>query len=595
MDQITQIKQSLDIATIVGSYVALKKSGKNYKGVCPFHSEKSPSFMVSSELQMYRCFGCGESGDIIKFIEKIEGLFFPDALQNLADKAGIKLEKQKMDPDASLKKDLYWINEQAAKFYNYVLLNHSSGKVGLEYVKNKRKLSENTIKEFLIGYAPDSWDTLYKFFLSKKVESELLLKAGLVTKSEKGNITDKFRGRIVFPLTGIDGKVLGFTGRTIFDNTPKYLNTAETLVFHKSFFIFGLDKAKLEIKKSGAYLVEGQMDVITAHEHGLTNVVATSGTSLTESQLKLLSRYTNSLTFCFDSDVAGVNAMFRGIELAEKMGFDIKIAVIPGEFKDLDELVKSSVDKAKDMFNSAVPAYDFLLFSIIKKYNKNSPDGKKKIVDEIVPWFSKISNNVLFDHYSKEIARELDLDVETVISALKTKPDVAMWRSHSKDPEPTGKVSQQSLESYIITLFLKGGLDFMRSNLYKIEPVDFSDEKIKELLVQLQTTIKDTATPKSKKPSAFEAGKFKDSLKDELHQVFEDLYLIEIDPEISQDREHLKKELETTLSRLKAVSAKRRMQDISKMLRLAEKSNDTTAVKQLTDEFESLKNLLVTE
>ncbi len=600
MDQIAQVKQALDIVTVIGSYVQLKKSGRNYKGICPFHSENSPSFMVSPELQIFRCFGCGESGDVISFVQKLEGLDFPTALEKLADQAGIKLEKVHYDAEASLRKQIFWINDQAARFYNYILLNHPAGKPGLDYLVNKRKLSTKTINSFLLGYAPDASDTLLKFFKKKGQTEEFLLKAGLIAHKDNGEVSDKFRGRITFPLTGVDGKVVGFTARTLFDRQPKYLNTAETPVFHKSSFVFGLDKAKVAVKKSGVIFVEGQMDVISAVDAGITNVVATSGTSLTQAQLKLISRYTNDLTFCFDSDSAGITAAYRGIEMAENMGFNIKVAVIPSGFKDLDELVKANIDQTRAIFDAAVPAYDFLLFTILKKHNKSSSEGKKKIIDEIVPWFSRLKSPVLRDHYTKEIARELDLNQETVSQALLPGNIQEMSQKPVKALEIDTTASPQSLESYIISLLLhaeaaaptKDRLDFMTAKTYKVEPSDFSDEKLQKLLISLLKYLNEGSksgknTAKNKKQ--FDPKDFKNSLTDEQTKFFDDLYMQDVDT----DNLSYNREFDTALFRLKSNSAKRRMHEITVLLKNAEKSNDIEAVKALTAEFEQLKSLLV--
>ncbi len=593
MDQITQIKQQLDIATVIGSYVQLKKSGKNYKGVCPFHSENSPSFMVSSELQMYKCFGCGEAGDVIQFIQKIDGVDFPTALEKLAEQAGIKLEKTTFDPDAKLKKQIFWLNEQSARFYHQILVSHPAGKAGLDYLLKVRQLSQRTIDSFLIGFAPDNQDTLFKFFTSKHIESDLIYKSGLTIKKDEGGYMDKFRGRIMFPLTGVDGKFLGFTGRTIFDRNPKYLNSPETPVFHKSSFIFGLDKAKVFIKKQGAILVEGQMDVISAHEVDISNVVAASGTSLTTPQLKLISRYTNDLVFCFDTDVAGVGAAFRGIELAENMGFNIKVAIIPAGFKDLDEVIKQSIDTAKDIFSNAVPAYDFLLHSIIKKQNKNSPEGKKKIMDEVVPWFARIKNPVLIDHYSKQLSKELDISEETVAVSLKSGKSTEISTFSPTKTTNYTQMSQQSLESYIITLLLKGGLDFIQSKLYKVDLQAYSDENLRQLLENLRNYINEGTN--NGHISNFDPSVFKKTLNSEQAALFDDLYLYEVDEEILSDSYHLDRELDTVLFRLQGASARRRMQELSQLMKDAEKSNDVEAIKKLTTEFEQLKSLLLSK
>ncbi|OGC64920.1 DNA primase, partial [candidate division WWE3 bacterium RIFOXYB2_FULL_41_6] len=287
MDAVAQIKQSLDIVDVVGGYVSLKKSGRNYKGVCPFHSEKTPSFMVNQELQIFKCFGCGQGGDIFTFVEQMEGLDFGRTLELLADKANIKLEKKDFDVHSQLKNKIYKINETAARFFNYLLTKHSLGKKGLLYLKDKRRLEDGTIETFLLGYAPDSWDTLLKFLIKKGFSAAEVMQAGLVVprKGDGSGYYDKFRGRIIFPFFESDGKIVGFTGRTVIDQEPKYLNSPETPVFNKSNYLYGLDKARTAIKKQGAVFVEGQVDVISAHQAGIKNVIATTGTALTTGQL----------------------------------------------------------------------------------------------------------------------------------------------------------------------------------------------------------------------------------------------------------------------------------------------------------------------
>ena len=296
MDQINEIKQKLDIVDVINPYVSLTKSGKNYKGVCPFHSENTPSFMVSQDLQLFKCFGCGEGGDIFKFIQKIEGVDFHQSLEILAEKAGVTLEKSSYDKEADNRKVLLEINHLAALFFQFILLKHPLGKPALEYVKKKRKMDDETIRNFGVGYALDSWDTLYRALSKKGDTAKDIVDAGLaVARSNGSGHIDKFRDRIMFPLVDINGKVVGFTGRTISNKEPKYLNTSSTPIFNKSTFLFCMDKAKVHIKKAGAIVVEGQMDALTSHQFGISNVVASGGTSLTTGQLKVLSRYTTDL------------------------------------------------------------------------------------------------------------------------------------------------------------------------------------------------------------------------------------------------------------------------------------------------------------
>lgn len=600
MDAVSEIKQHLDIVTVVSSYVALKKSGRNYKGVCPFHSENTPSFMVSPELQIYKCFGCNAAGDMFNFIQQIEGVDFPQALELLADRAGIKIERNNYETEESaLRKRIYYINEITARFYNYILTNHAGGKIGRDYIKDKRKLTDVTINDFLIGYAPDLYDALINFLMKKGISIQEMLTAGVVAEREQGKIVDKFRGRVVFPFMGTDGKIVGFAGRTVLDRDPKYLNTSETLVFHKSRFIFGLDKARIAIKKEGAVFVEGQMDLISAHQHGFTNVIATSGTSLTEDHLNILSRYTNDITFCFDSDTAGVSAIFRGVEMAERHGYNIKIAVIPVPYKDIDEMLQSDPLLVKQMFATAVPAYDFYLYSILKKYDKTSPEGKKRIMDELIPKFKTITNKVLFDHYAKQIATELNLAEETVVSVLAKGADrtntaekqyveeVAYQNSESSAATGVSafNISKQHTESYIISLLLKANLDITTSMGYKLTPEDFSDKDLSRLFSVYIEYIRGLK-------GDFHPHDFEKLLDTDLKEKFKDLYLWE-DPNIASDANLLAKEIDSVIDRLKKESSKKRMKELTEEIRIAEKSGDTKHLNELMDEFKKLKEHLM--
>jgi DNA primase len=376
MDQIAEIKQKIDVVDLISTYVPLTKSGRNYKGLCPFHSEKTPSFMVSPELQMFKCFGCGQGGDVFKFIELVEGIDFPQALRQLADKAGVKLEQNISDKEEGRKKILYEINHLAAVFYHFILIKHPAGKKALEYFIKKRKIKKETIEQFNLGYAPESWDILYRSFSKKGYKTEDLLNAGLIVKSTGSGHIDKFRARVMFPLADVSGKIVGFSGRVLDDTAPKYLNTPETQIFHKGSFIFALDKAKLDIKKEGAIVVEGHTDCITAHQYGINNVVASGGTAFTTSQLQILKRYTEDLILCFDADTAGDAAIQRGIELAEKENFNIKVIVVPAPYKDLDELLNADLASAKELISNPIPIYDFYLVSAFKHNDKTTALGK---------------------------------------------------------------------------------------------------------------------------------------------------------------------------------------------------------------------------
>lgn len=588
MDSISEIKQKIDIVDLVGSYVSIKKAGRNYKGVCPFHSENTPSFMVSPELQIFKCFGCGEAGDIFKFVEKIEGVEFSTALEQLAQKAGVKLEKKDFDPDASKRKQLFHINDLSAKYYHFILTKHPQGKIGLDYLIQKRKLDIETIDFFQVGYAPDTWDSLFKFLKKQGIDENDMLAAGVVTAKNSGQgYIDKFRGRIVFPFKGIDGNIVGFNGRTIFDREPKYLNTSETLVFHKSIFLFNLADAKLHIKKEGAVIVEGQMDVITSFQAGIRNVVASSGTALTESQLKILQRYTNDLTFCLDSDSAGVSAVYKAVEIAEKLGFNIKVAIIPAPYKDLDEILKAASEKAKKVLKDSVDVYDFYISSTLRSNNKESALGKKLILDALVPVFSKIRNPVILDHYSKFLSVELGLSEDTVLTMFKAGSTSGYGEVRDEDPDKMPLLSRDNPEGYFLALLLKADVDTMRSYAYKIDVEDFINPVVVNIFQLILSYLKEDK-------KSFNIKQIIKKAEEGYRDGISELYLWDFDGIIDvASPEILKRELESAFKRTKKESAKRSIKILAEQMKVAELEKDWDLTVKLTKKVEKLKKSIL--
>jgi DNA primase len=588
MDQVAEIKQKLDIVDVVNSYVTLKKSGRNYKAVCPFHGEKTPSFMVSQELQIYKCFGCGVAGDIFNFVEAIEGVDFPRALEILADRAGVKLVRsEEVDIQSQVKKTIYSINELSTQFYRYILLKQKTDKKALDYLTKERKLTEETIRDFKIGYAPDSWDTLYRFLNSKKIKIEDMVNAGVIIKRASGSgYVDKFRGRIVFPLIGVDGRIVGFTGRTLFDREPKYLNTGDSPVFHKSFFLYGLDKSRVTLKKEGAVFVEGQMDLISAYQNGVTNVVCVSGTALTDSQLVMLSRYTEDITFCFDSDFAGVEASYRAIEMAGNRNFNVKVAVLPDEYKDIDDFLKADKESAKKMLTNAVPVYDYFLVTTLKKHNKTTALGKKAITEEIVPLFSKISNQVLLDHYAKKLASELDLSEDTVFSMIKKGTVNEEEYEEVKEADQKFPVEKQQTEGYLISLVLKSPIDVAKQYVKKLKKGDFLNEELGEIFEELSDYYDGRKSDINIKTLVNRFDEKKGNLVTEL-------YMWDLEGKDALDEKELEKELDSMIDRIKKNSVKRQLKILSEEIRIAETEKDEGEIERLSKKFEKLSKGLL--
>ncbi len=589
-DSVNEIKQKLSIVDLVSRYVSLKKSGHNYKGSCPFHGENTPSLMVSPELQIFKCFGCGEGGDIFSFFQKIEGVDFYDSLVRLGEMVGVEVSREQ--PDYLKGKNiLYQINEASAEFYNFLLVKHPAGKPGLDYLTGKRRLDLNTIDSFSLGYAPKQWDLLYQYLLKKKFLTQDMLEAGVIlTKSSGQGFIDRFRGRVMFPFTGIDGKVLGFNGRTIFDEQPKYVNTSSTKVFNKSAFLYGLNIAKVDIKKHGILLVEGQMDVITAFKHDIKHVVASSGTALTSGQLKILARYSNKLVFCYDSDNAGVMAIHRGIEIAEKEGFEIYVSPMPAKYTDLDQFLNDEPERAKEVVSNPVPFYDFVISMALSRHDKHNYLGKNQILQDVAPYLSKTQNPVIFDSNVKTLSESLDLSEDVVKQAL-TSPATETKLPENKQAGPVidkapvyDKTSEFPLEEYMLALIIKAPLGTAQALTYKLAKKDFSSEILQSVFIELKSYL----VGRKRK---IDVNHFVSRFDDEIAGLLKELYLTNLG-KAEDDEGAFLLEVEKTFKRLKKEKVKKELKDVAKKIKEAEKDKNSEELKDLLQRFKQLSGRL---
>ncbi|MFA5776652.1 MAG: DNA primase [Patescibacteria group bacterium] len=579
MTEIEDIKQKLDIVDIVGQYVSLKKSGKNYKGLCPFHGEKTPSFMVNQELQIFKCFGCNEAGDMFSFVEKMEGYDFRQALETLAERAGVKLKEFSRNENVEGNKSiLFEINEVTKKFYHYILTKHQVGKSALDYLLDKRKLTLKTINDWELGYAPNSWSSLLDFMLKKGYQEKDLLRAGVIMPDKfERKSNDKFRGRIIFPLTGIDGKVLGFGGRTTTDREPKYLNTQETSIFHKENFLFGLNKTRMEIKTVGAVIVEGYMDAISAYQVDVSNIVATCGTALTMPHLKIISRYTKDLTFCFDSDNAGVNATLRAIDLCAQLDLNPKVAVLPEGSKDIDDLAKTGNDGVKNMLANALPAYDFVIRVIESKNDGKTAIGKKKIMEEVCSFLSRSPNPALKSHYAQILGDKLTVSPDSILEymqnhdqeKMKTQIDASISLNTVKSPQ----------DYLLALLFTQDKLDKSKEILQNLTAEDLPQSQNSSVYSKLLNYIE--------KQSDLSVKSFIEGLTEQDLVKARDLSLWDMS-DFNKNEEDYIKELTETIKRVKKESNKRKMSNLTYQIRDAEKRDDAETVRKLTKEFKEI-------
>ncbi len=422
---LNEIFSQNDIVDYVSQYVKLKKNGRDYTGLCPFHKEKSPSFHINQEKQLFHCFGCGAGGNLVQFVMRSEGLDFVEAVKLMADRAGIILPEDDMQVDDKLyqkKKRILEINKTAARFYYETLTKDDAGKKGLEYLK-KRAIDAKTITKYGLGYAPDAFDFLKKHMNKLGYTDGELLDAGLLV-SRNGKTLDKFRARVIFPIIDLRGNVIAFGGRIVDAaekdgyKPPKYLNSPDTPVFNKGKNLFSLNLAKKDCAEK-CILCEGYMDVISVYKAGITSIVATLGTALTEEQAKLLLKYTDEILLCYDSDDAGQAATKRAIEVITGVNGRCRIMQLKGA-KDPDEYInKNGVARFKEVMLSAIPSTEYLLNQVHKKYNLDTENGKILFVEDASGILSKIQNAIEVDAYVKKISDETEISKDAIYTEIK--------------------------------------------------------------------------------------------------------------------------------------------------------------------------------
>jgi DNA primase len=420
MEIIDQIRQVAHIIEIASQYTTLRQRGRKHVGLCPFHSEKTPSFTVDSEKGLFHCFGCGIGGDVFSLVMEKENLSFPEALKHLAEKYNIPLpEQKKLSPQAlKLEEQILKINESALAFFKKNLFNTQEGKTALEYLK-KRDIPDKIIQDFKIGYAMNSWDSLLNYFKTKGTSVSLLEKAGLVLAGQKpGEFYDRFRGRIIFPIFSITGKAVGFGGRTLFNQEPKYLNSPDTPLYSKGHLLYGLNFSKEAIRNAGELiLVEGYTDFLSLYQSGFTNVTASLGTALTPSQAALALRFAPKITINYDGDAAGQAAALRAVAICFEKGLETRVLVLP---KDLDPdgfIKKHGKDEYAKLMKAGVSGLSFLIERSIEGKRMNVPEVKTKVLRGILAVIDTIPDSIVRSEYMKQAAELLAVE-ESVLRSI---------------------------------------------------------------------------------------------------------------------------------------------------------------------------------
>ncbi|MCD5323605.1 MULTISPECIES: DNA primase [Pontibacillus] len=418
---IEEIRNSNDIVDVVGEYVQLTKKSRNYFGLCPFHNEKTPSFSVSSDKQIFHCFGCGKGGNVLTFIREIEGVSFQEAIRILADKSGHQVpdqensDREETDPKHQENQTLLEAHGWLTKLYHHLLRHTKEGKDGYEHLV-ERGLTDEVIDAFQLGFAPNSKEFTMKFLENKGFHPQTMVKGGLLSYREDGHYGDRFRGRVIFPIRNHQGKTVAFSGRSVNGGDPKYLNSPETDLFQKGKLLYNFDLARAEIRKQNeVVLFEGQMDVISAYQGGIKHGIATLGTALTEPQAKLIRRYVERVIVCYDADRAGQDASYKAATILKKVGCDVRVAQMK-DGSDPDDYIRSygSESFRKHVLEAAVTYTGFMINHLKQGFNLNNEGDRIQYIERVLDEISKISKPLERDHYLRELAGEYDLSLEVL-------------------------------------------------------------------------------------------------------------------------------------------------------------------------------------
>ncbi len=496
-ETLEEVRQANDIVDVISQYVHLKRSGRNFFGLCPFHNEKSPSFSVSPDKQIFHCFGCGVGGNVFTFLSKIEGINFVEAVQQLAERANIQLPTFENHVDREreeLKAKVYKVNEFTAQFYHENLYKPTA-KLAQEYVK-KRKLSNETLKSFRIGFS-GKFDELYQALKKEGFEDPEILESGLVNRNDNGRYIDRYRNRLMFPICDGRGRVIAFGGRVLDDSKPKYINSPENIVFSKGRNLFGLNVAKKgQDTKKRLLIVEGYMDVISLHQRGITNVVAPLGTALTQQQGWLLRKTSEQIILSFDSDEAGLKAKIRAVDILQNMGCDIRVLQMEGA-KDPDEyIVKYGNARFQNVVDKALSVIEFKVKLLKKDLDLNNTNDKIKFLNEIAKLISKVDNNIEKEVYIEKIAKEYEISKEAIYAEVnklsyenkqgekvldKARPVVR----HVTVPKTEVSEAVKRRENTVLAILLNGDLNVYQIIKQNITVEDFKDETNKKIAKKL--------------------------------------------------------------------------------------------------------------
>ncbi|MBN1226814.1 MAG: DNA primase [Deltaproteobacteria bacterium] len=485
-DKKEEIRRAADIVQVIGQYVQLKKRGQNYIGLCPFHSEKTPSFTVSQEKQIYHCFGCGRGGDIFNFWMEYHNLTFPQALKDLARQYNVSLPEYNNSPGKRKESDLieflFEINELAGRYFHDVLIKRPDGKPGRDYF-SERNLSQDTISAFRLGYAVNSWDGLVNFLKRKDIPLDKAAKAGLIVSNTTNGYYDRFRGRIIFPIFNLNHQIIGFGGRVLDDSLPKYLNSPDTPLYHKGRYLYGLDSAYKDVRTKGfSIIVEGYMDLLALRQHGVTNVVATLGTALTADQVRRLKSYAKKVVVLFDSDDAGKQAALKTFPLFLNEDLSAKVLVLPGG-EDPDSFInKYGVTKFDQLLGNSIPIFDFYLDQALAN-EEPGVDGRIRLIKDVLPIFMELEDRTAKFLYIHLFSEKTGIDEGEIWEELRLE-ERKLKKGSDLSEFKNRLVSVQDAKKY------GSDLQFLKLLAHYPEKIDNFRDQQWELIVSDQIIVK---------------------------------------------------------------------------------------------------------
>lgn len=569
---IEQVQASSDIVEVISRYVPLKKTGRNFKAPCPFHHEKTPSFVVSPDKQIYHCFGCGAGGNVFSFLMKQENLQFPEVIEMLAENAGIALPREMSRAGSSeLDNKLYKINELACQFFQ---TNLAGNRAAREYLAT-RGVGAEAIKKFKIGVAPDAWEGLIGFLKTKGVEPSLAEKAGLAVPNDKGGHYDRFRKRITFPIIDLKDRILGFGARVMDSSLPKYINSPETAIYSKGRNLYGLNFSREAIKKKGhALIVEGYLDFLVPYQAGIENIIATLGTALTVDQAKLLKRFAKTVVMVYDPDAAGESASLRGLDIFLSEDMNVYVAELPQGLDPDSYIRKNGADDFTKLIKSSKNIFDYKFDKLSKRFNPATTNGKAGIVNEMLPTISRINNAVTRSEMMKKLAGRLSVDEDAVKAEFsKVKPAVGERKVAIKPVEI--KRDTKKAELVVVALMLDRG-DYVDIVKKMLGLEEFKSSSMRDIADAIFSLRKD-----NKEINAARLMNHFGSSSEAASLISEAVSLVEA----LDDKE---KALDDCIARIKKDNMKNRLNMLQEAIRIAHSQKDEPKVRELVAEYNSL-------